>query len=316
MMGLSLRYIIVAAQYSETAGGVSATYILAQKLNKLGLDVKIWPHEMPLTTFDLLFWLRVFRRLLTFRWRKVYIGLTWFRRTAPPFGLSYAKRADLIDFVAVYTETINGNPLRAKNVARWLLFTPGSFSKKKYIYGKNELFFHFDESFLTNKIPKTSSKLSLALMHSHYYKDNKQPERSGSVYFIRKGRRRADILIPKGGVVLDDYSHSEIASHFNRAQYVVSYDLHTVYLYYASICGCIPVVIPKPGLSRDDWLKKTNQHFGVAYGFEDLEWAISSREKLLNKLNTDYDLENVEIINFIEKIQKHCSEVNDQNHPI
>ena len=145
-----MKFIFYAPEYSEESGGIAAQYFLAAKLVELGHTVKIWPYERPRSTFSFSFGALVFRRLLTLRWKKLWRTVTWYRKKTPPFHMEYAhKSLDLQDWVVVYTETVVGNPLRAKHVVRWILYHPGAFSKKRIRFESNALFFHWDLAFGT-----------------------------------------------------------------------------------------------------------------------------------------------------------------------
>jgi len=38
----------------------------------------------------------------------------------------------------------------------------------------------------------------------------------------------------------------------------------------AAMCGCTPVVIPDPGLTREQWTPEGGDRYGVAYGVDDV----------------------------------------------
>ena len=74
---------------------------------------------------------------------------------------------------------------------------------------------------------------------------------------------------------------------FNRCEYFVSYDPCTFLSIIAAFCGCISIVYPVEGLSKEEWLstiavkkymqeKQINVLYGVAYGLEEIEWAKST----------------------------------------
>ena len=59
---------------------------------------------------------------------------------------------------------------------------------------------------------------------------------------------------------------------FNRKKYFLTYDDSTYFICIAALCGCIPVVLYKNKIL--DYKEKTPYvKYGVAYGFEELEYA-------------------------------------------
>jgi hypothetical protein len=112
---------------------------------------------------------------------------------------------------------------------------------------------------------------------------------------LRKGKDRAPPPEQLDGPVIDDLSHEETARLFNECEYCISYDMHTTYSVYAAMCGCKSVIVPEPGVSKQEWQSDSDRVGGVAYGFDDLEAASKSphavREALL--LRQTQNLENV-----------------------
>ena len=105
-------------------------------------------------------------------------------------------------------------------------------------------------------------------------------------------------------VLIDGLSHQEIAKIFNECKYFVSYDLYTMYSVYAAMCGCISIVVPMDGLSKEAWRPEPERRYGIAYGEDDIEFAISTRNLLLEELDRQ-EAENLETVKlFIEKTKK------------
>jgi hypothetical protein len=79
----------------------------------------------------------------------------------------------------------------------------------------------------------------------------------------------------------------EMISLFNKYEYFISYDPITFLFYIAALCGCVPIVYPIDGKTKQEWLqmnafveymdyKKIDNIYGIAYGIEDLEWGKST----------------------------------------
>jgi hypothetical protein len=50
------------------------------------------------------------------------------------------------------------------------------------------------------------------------------------------------------------------------------------------MCGCTPVVVAPPGVPEDERATWPRQRPGIAFGFEEVAWARSTRHDLLREL--------------------------------
>jgi hypothetical protein len=73
-----------------------------------------------------------------------------------------------------------------------------------------------------------------------------------------------------------------------------------MYSVYAAMCGCIPVIIPEEGVSIEEWQSVEENRYGMAYGFEGIEYALKTRNLLLQKLQRQEDESNKSVIRFVE----------------
>ena len=67
----------------------------------------------------------------------------------------------------------------------------------------------------------------------------------------------------------------------------ILYDTQTFYASIAALCGCIPIVVPEIGKTKEDYVKKDDHLLGIAYGdtSTEIEYAIQTREKVLLRIN-------------------------------
>jgi hypothetical protein len=145
--------------------------------------------------------------------------------------------------VIVYPEVIDGNPLKAKSIVRWLLYKP-KFHNPNANFTENELTFCYHKEFNDINLNPEENILFIFCNRWETYKQTNFEKRNGCCYIIRKGENRADLPETFDGPVIDGKSHQEIAKIFNECKYFISYDPHTTYTIYARMCGCIPIVIP------------------------------------------------------------------------
>lgn len=273
-------------------------HLLCHRLNLAGETAMLWP-SLP--------------RVMVLRWqlRKMfYVARTIFpawRRgfSIGPFPNPVArKRADLDGAVVIYPEIVEGNPLGASRVVRWFLNKPGNFTGRTG-FGPNDLMFFFQFAFDDPKFnPDPDNKLTLVWLNE-LYRDEGNTERTGSCYLLRKGVGRALVHDVEDSILLDDLTHEEKAAVFNKTKYFYTYDQYTMYSLYAAICGCIPIIVPKPGMTKFDWAKKPEDRFGIAYGEEEIPWAIETRAALLQRLRDRQNEEDAMLALFIAKCRSH-----------
>ncbi|AHI30137.1 hypothetical protein AU14_12725 [Marinobacter similis] len=220
-----------------------------------------------------------------FRWFKLLlINYTKKRSIKSPYNLKISKKSDLKGAIVIYPEITAGNPLGAKFVVRWLLNKPGVINGNKD-FGNKEIFFFYDSIFNDWDLnPNEGHHLIVSELKSDIYRINNESGRAGQCYMIRKGRDRALDYHEPGAINVDGMTHEELSIIFNECKYFICYDLYTMYSRYAAMCGCIPIVVPQTGVSLEEWYPDVENRYGIAYGWDNVSWAVESREKLLETL--------------------------------
>jgi hypothetical protein len=197
----------------------------------------------------------------------------------------------------IYCEGTEGNPLNAKNVVRWILSELGHNVKHDIIYtwGEKDLVYYFNSEIKFEKNPERIGKvyklLNCIYINPIIAKTN-FGERFGTCYTIRKGRRihKENFYLehPEDSFeIIGDHSLEECVEFFNRFKFFKCYDPLSFYIIIAALCGCVPIIHKIQGLSKNDWIKTTSAHeyvkdksldnlYGIAYGEEDLQYAIDT----------------------------------------
>ena len=195
--------------------------------------------------------------------------------------------------IIIYSEIINGNPLQARRVARWLLHNPG-FHTGKIHFGLDEIHFRFSHETIPAVVPGLRvSDLYLTILHipwEYYNMDNVPVDRPFIAYSLRKGAHKSLIHDVEGSILIDDKPHDQVAAIFKKSHLFLSYDSRSAYSQFASLCGCDSVIVPDPGVAEDAFFKSPESRFGVSYGFDGVEAARGSRQLLaqqLKRLETD-----------------------------
>lgn len=292
-MAKRAKFIIHAPSFNDMIGGDLALHFLCHRLNAMGERALLWQRYRP--PLKHLLNRRDLRRNAGYYYRSLRDGYD-----RGPFDNPIATDADLEDSIVVYPEVIEGNPLRARNVVRWFMHRPGHFSGRTG-FGPGELYFYFQEAFDDPAInPDRGNRLTLMWLNDAY-RDQGRTDRSGSCYLVRKGAGRPLVHDLQGSVRLDGFSHAETAEAFNRARLFYSYDLYTMYSVYAAICGCIPIVVPAPGLSKTDWLPDEKDRYGLAYGEDEIAWALETRSLMLGRRQEALAAEERMLVDFVAK---------------
>lgn len=288
-----MKFVIFTHPFEEHSGGVIALHLLAQRLNDAGETALLWPFSrtrlrLRSSPRQYLAWLR---DLLTRRHRRFERG---------PFATRLARASDLDDAIAVYPEVFSGNPLGTRTVARWLLHKPG-FHTGKVDFGRDDLIFFYQQAFADPAMGGHADNLLTLTWWNDAYSNRHLPDRSGSAYLVRKGKGRALVHDPTDSICIDALSHEKKAVVFNKSTYFFTYDPYTLYSRYAAICGCIPVVIPPDGLSKEEWVPSEEDRYGLAYGVKEIPWAIATRDLLLERIVQERAEEDAMLHAFIAK---------------
>jgi len=195
--------------------------------------------------------------------------------------------------IVIYCEGIQGNPLGAPLVVRWLLSELGKnvpYERFK-TWGKNDIVYFFNGE---KKISDNSEKVgSLYKFLSTIYLNPKIDiynitfPRKGICYTERKcfwHKNGCKILHPPDADNISFGNQTHTIDTLNQYEIFISYDPCTFITVMAPLCGCISVVHPVDGVSESEWLKSTavykysiskniNKLYGIAYGLENFEWA-------------------------------------------
>lgn len=295
-----MKFIIVTPGYDDNAGGIVVLHQLCDRLNHLGYKAYLWPFFKPALVFPHPF-------------KTIYLFFRYFRKSIkygfkknPKLNTPTASYQDLKDAVVVYPEVIVGDPLKAKNVVRWLLHKPGFNNGGKIDFGLNDLFFYYDKAFddsRYNKFPE--NHLHIVSQRSDVYNVTNNSTRKGSCYLLRKGYKRELVHDITATRLVDGLSHEETAIVFNEVEYCISYDTHTMYNVYAVMCGCIPIVVPEEGVSKEQWQPNEENRYGIAYGFDDIEYALQTRSMLLQYIEKQERQSNESVRYFVEKCKSY-----------
>ncbi|GMN01965.1 hypothetical protein [Erythrobacter sp. MTPC3] len=277
------RFVIPVTSYHEEIGGVIVLHKLCHFLNELGYEAYLYPVLKP----DYVFARRLFANissrlpLVNAFLGKGYVVNKTMMTPLLPLTLSPSDGRT----IAIYSDTIGGNPMGAPNVVRFFLHKPG-FHSGECEFGSNELHVDFNE-FLNDYDPGLNqlSPNKLFVLHFPFEIYNLNgavaPEcRSGTAYCVRKGKVDERLIDLDGSICIDGLSHLECAAVLKRVKYFVSFDPYTAFSSFAALCGAISIVSPPAGMTKADWYQDEEARFGIAFGFDETDWALSTRGKV------------------------------------
>ena len=281
-------------KFSLNDGGMVLQYYLAQILDSLGINVKIYNvHDNNAKNI-------IFNK--------------------------FVYDINTIDFnntIVIYCEGILNNPLHAKYVVRWMLSKLGqNVPHLNYnSWGENELvyFFNNEIDMVNNNIPRKI--LSLFYIYPNIKAHNFK--RNGLCYTFRKGTKQNQINqsrfkeLPRFEITRE-HNQQQYVTIFNNFEYFISYDALTFLNIIAALCGCISIIYPVEGVSKQEYFKMTalydymvdkniTEIYGLAYGFSDEEINYSKSTLHLVK-DQMTDIHNWLIENSVKKF------IEDMNH--
>lgn len=298
--------IVIFSNPEFTSGGAVALHLLCALLVRRGYDAKIflWGASKREKDSQLKFLVRgfyltylYFLKRLLYRYcnfKNVVGRSRRFKLYANEVFRNPIKYWPWVskETIVVYPEIISGNPLYARRVVRWLLHRPG-YHTNEICFGVEDLFFAYHQVFNDEQFNPTSRRLTLAYVNLDLCKQTNFGERRGTCYILRKGKTRDDLPTCFDGPIIDQLSAQEIVQVFNTCEYCVSYDTMTFYSYMASVCGCISVIVPQRGVTKEAWRAQEHLRYGIAYGFaeQEIRCAVQTRKLLVERL------ENIQVEN-------------------
>jgi hypothetical protein len=302
--------IVYANSFNENSGGVIVLHLLVHRLRAIGVDAYLMPYAASPYARR---WGRVARRIgfgplttATF-----FVNATLARRSyrvSENLDTPIATPRHVEDAIVVYPESIDGNPLRARRVVRWLLHRPQYINPAAH-FGNDELVFYYSPNFRGEQYEHLTEERHLHVRWVRsdiYFEAPTESPRSGVCYLIRKGRRfGGDEAVPEGAPVVDGLDHAAIADLFRSHEFVVSFDPHTMFQTYAMMCGCTPVLTRPPRLPQSEESKWPVGRPGVADGFDDVERARRTRRVVLDLVGTRSAEEQASVMRFVEIVRNH-----------
>ena len=284
-------YYVYAPPYRETSGGIRALYQLCHFLNENGQEAYVIydASEIGLNT-----------PLLTNE-------------------ILQKHNQEEREPIVIYPEVINGNPMKARHIVRYLLNIPGLLSNTpldKLGWGSTDLIYTHGKDILPDGW--SAPTLQVPLIDTKLFNTNNVGVRRGALVWLHR-------YLKKGGVPeawLDDAteisfrgtlrSQAELAELYRKSELFYTYE-HTTACFEALLCGCPVVYLPNP-LTLEKPVHGYLGDDGVAWG--NSKEAIEHAKETVYKVTEYYDSSRREFIleldRFIEDTQSRVKKSSDK----
>lgn len=198
--------------------------------------------------------------------------------------------------VAIYPQTIIGNPFNCKHVVRWILYH--TTENIENTFSENDLYFYFGD-FKTFRNPEKKLLTIFDYNLDKLYQENFD-KREGFCHMLHKHtpENANKILQIFNSKSLNEFESKKrlnfdfLRTELNRYEYFLTFDKKSYYTLAAILCGCKAIILntenytesqPNAFSLSDDYrrvltpteyrLQNPIQMFGVAYGLDDISWA-------------------------------------------
>ena len=183
----------------------------------------------------------------------------------------------------IYPEVIQGNPLNARNVMRWILYNVRNYDNFG-VFGERDLIYKYAPMFSLRYGDTFDGELRAVELNLDLFKYRDSGGRSGSVHLYKKMGHKKNIH-PEDSVLLDDYAakggNQYLSRVFRYAEIFYSYDSATWLSIMAALCGCVSVVVPDANVTPAEWYAKFPYfRYGIAYGMDEVPHALATAGKV------------------------------------
>jgi hypothetical protein len=237
-------YVIAAPPFEPVSAGICCLYRLCDELNRRGF--------------------------------RSYIAGS--RKTAPHLaaplisweaGMALCRRG----YIAVYPETVIGNPLRAGCVARWVLNRPGLLGGEM-VYGGSEMVFYYSEAYRPYIANRVAGKIYMPTIDEEIFfcDDGDLSRRSLECFYVGKSHCKEGIFDRRRAFEITRRTppKRELGNLFRASRLLYCFDNSTILIFEALMCGCPVVVIPDGTQTKGDFEQLELGMSGIAWGPEEL----------------------------------------------
>jgi hypothetical protein len=232
-------------------------------------------------------------------------------------------------FIAVYPETVSGNPLRAEDIVRWVLNRPGLLGGDE-VYADSELVFSYSNVYTPYIRNRLAAKLHMPTIDQSlfYCEDTDLTARSLTCYYVGKSTWKDGFCDPEHSFEITRHSpgKQELGKLFRSSKVLYCFDNSTILIYEALLCGCPVVVIPDGTQTKADLEQLELGAEGISWGLDEfagrpvdvanLEARVSSvRQQFVSQLEQLIALSQSQVKCAIDWENEAFTTVNWRTHP-
>lgn len=147
--------------------------------------------------------------------------------------------------IAIYPEVTHGNPINAKHVVRWILFTPGILGGPKR-FSSDDLLFTWDRRYLDLPADRV---LQVSVIERDLFVKPEHSQRDIDCLWIGKGSiPKKSLDLPLNVLIITrewPETREALAGLLQRTRTLYSYDHHSALNCEAAMCGAKVVLLPE-----------------------------------------------------------------------
>ncbi|HUS12285.1 MAG TPA: hypothetical protein VMZ30_17595 [Pyrinomonadaceae bacterium] len=224
---------------------------------------------------------------------------------APIIDLQSAQLLCALGYVAIYPETISGNPLGAKTVVRWVLNRPGLLGGDE-VYTDSEVIFSYSDAFTPYVKNRVCGKLYMPTINERlfYCDDPDLSQRSLACFYVGKSEWKPGIVDRDQAfeITRENPNKQELGKLFRASRVLYCFDNSTILIYEALLCGCPVVIVPDGTQTRHDFEE-------LELGMDGISWGPAGYRESnfsLSDLRTRYSAAKRELPHQIEELIAAC----------
>ena len=289
------KFLITTPGFVPHCGGIVVLHKLAQTLAELGEETYLFTTQINFNKAHKFIWIPSQNPVVT-------------------NNELILDDEDKENIIVIYPDIINGNPLNAKYVVRWLLSIPNEPIPK--VYGNNDIIYLFHKGYSSGtsiKQDNTPIKIEgiLTIIYVDYdlFKNRYETRIPNSQCYAKRKEWTTDLCVHQQDALnIDEFEkkggNQFLADVFNQYETFICYDNNTFLCAQAVLCGCKPIVVPKiGGLTLEEFHSRPYTE-GTAFGFDKSEqlWAENTKGLLLNSLQEAEKISLQTVKDFIQNI--------------
>jgi hypothetical protein len=273
------QIIIASPPYNPSIGGVVVLHKLCHILNELGYNSSLIPTQ------------------------KLAGGLYQIALN-PEYNTKLTTEIIPDEDIIIYPEIQEGNPWGINKVVRWILNSYHIPTDQNYMasWGEKDYWLYYDDIWYDGFREK--NMLYVRETKIEKFKNYNIERDIEACFTLRKKHHLKDSLIfvhPEDAIEIP-YSipDEELIQLFNKSKRFYCYDTESYLSELASLCGCESIVVPHETAKFNE-----TPRWGVAYGVENIQFALDTREKMIEEMiqSEQNNFSNAKIA--LDKVFKH-----------